>query len=49
MKEKKIYNESEITILRENTEVMQLWMKNNPKKAEGFLRFKEGFEARLEK
>ena len=43
---KKIYNESEITILRENTEVMQLWMKNNPKKAEGFLRFKEGFEAR---
>ena len=46
---KKIYNESEITILRENTEVMQLWMKNNPKKAEGFLRFKEGFEARLEK
>ena len=46
---KKIYNENEITILRENTEIMQLWMKNNPKKAEGFLRFKEGFEARLEK
>jgi hypothetical protein len=45
---KKIYNESEITILRENTEVMQLWMKNNPKKAEDFLRFKEGFEARKE-
>ena len=43
---KKIYNENEITILRENTEIMQLWMKNNPKKAEGFLRFKEGFEAR---
>ena len=42
---KKIYNESEITILRENTEVMQLWMKNNPKKEEDFLRFKEGFEA----
>ena len=46
---KKIYNENEITILRENTEIMQLWMKNNPKKAEDFLRFKEGFEARLEK
>ena len=45
---KKIYNENEITILRENTEIMQLWMKNNPKKAEDFLRFKEGFEARKE-
>ena len=43
---KKIYNENEITILRENTEIMQLWMKNNPKKAESCLRFKEGFEAR---
>ena len=42
---KNIYNESEMTILRENTEIMQLWMKNNPKKAEDFLRFKEGFEA----
>ena len=42
---KKIYNENEITILRENTEIMQLWMKNNPKKAEDFLRFKDGFEA----
>ena len=42
---KKIYNESEMTILLENTEIMQLWMKNNPKKAEDFLRFKEGFEA----
>lgn len=45
---KKIYNENEITILRENTEIMQLWIKNNPKKAEDFLRFKEGFEARKE-
>ena len=45
---KKIYNENEITILRENTEIIQLWMKNNPKKAEDFLRFKEGFEARKE-
>ena len=46
---KKVYDENEIKILSENTEIMQLWMKNNPKKAEGFLRFKEGFEARLEK
>ena len=43
---KKIYNESEVIILRENTEIMQLWIKNNPKNAEGLLRFKEGFEAR---
>ena len=42
---KKIYDANEITILRENTQIMQLWIKNNPKKAEDFLRFKEGFEA----
>ena len=42
---KKVYDENEIKILSENTEIMQLWMKNNPKKAEDFLRFKEGFEA----
>ena len=46
---KRIIDEKEIKILKENTEIMQLWMKNNPKKAEDFLRFKEGFEARLEK
>ena len=45
---KKIYHENEIKILTENTKLMQLWMKNNPKKAEDFLRFKEGFEARKE-
>jgi len=42
---KKIYDKNEITILRENTQVMQLWIKNNPKKAEDFLRFKDGFKA----
>lgn len=46
---KRIIDEKEIKILKENTEIMQLWIKNNPKKAEDFLRFKEGFEARLEK
>ena len=46
---KRIIDEKEIKILKENTKIMQLWMKNNPKKAEDFLRFKEGFEARLEK
>lgn len=43
---KKIYDENEIKVLSENTRVMQLWIKNNPKKAEDFLRFKDGFEAR---
>ena len=42
---KKIYNENEINILRENTKVMQLWIKNNPKTAEYFLRFRDGFDA----
>ena len=45
---KKIYDENEITILRENTQIMQLWIKNNPKKAEDFLRFKDGFVASKE-
>ncbi len=42
---KKIYDENEVKILKENTEIMQLWIKNNPKEADGFLRFKDGFEA----
>lgn len=42
---KRIIDEKEIKILKENTEIMQLWIKNNPKKAEDFFRFKEGFEA----
>jgi len=42
---KKIYDENEIKVLSENTQVMQLWIKNNPTKAEYFLRFKDGYEA----
>lgn len=42
---KKIYDENEVKALSENTKLMQLWIKNNPKKAEGFLRFKDGYEA----
>jgi len=42
---KKMYDENEIRILSENTQVMQLWIKNSPKKAEDFLRFKDGYEA----
>lgn len=45
---KKIYDESEIKILSENTQLMKLWIKNNPKKAEDFLRFKDGYEANKE-
>ncbi len=45
---KKIYDENEINVLRENTRVIQLWIKNNPRKAEDFLRFKDGFEASME-
>ena len=42
---KRIYDENDVKALSENTKLMQLWIKNNPKKAEDFLRFKEGFEA----
>ena len=42
---KKIYDENEVKVLSENTKLMQLWIKNNPKKAEDFLRFKDGYEA----
>lgn len=42
---KKIYDENEVKILSENTKLMQLWIKNNPRKAEDFLRFKDGYEA----
>lgn len=45
---KKIYDENEITILKDNTEIMQLWIKNNPKDAKNFLRFKDGYEASKE-
>ena len=45
---KKIYDENEVKVLSENTKLMQLWMRNNPKKAEDFLRFKDGYEASKE-
>jgi hypothetical protein len=41
---KKIYNEDEIKILNENTKLMKLWMKNNPKKNRGFFEV-DGYEA----
>ncbi|WP_123947384.1 hypothetical protein [Chryseobacterium pennae] len=45
---KKIYDENEIKVFSENTQVMQLWIKNNPKKAEDFLRFRDGYLANKE-
>ena len=42
---KKIYDENEVKVLSENTKLMQLWIKNSPKKAEDFLRFKDGYDA----
>ncbi|MCG2792865.1 MAG: hypothetical protein L6262_04875 [Weeksellaceae bacterium] len=42
---KKIYDEKEIKILNDNTRIMQTWINHNPKEAEGFLKFKDGFEA----
>ena len=42
----KIYDENEMKVLSENTKLMQLWIKNNPKKAEDFLRFKDGYDAK---
>ena len=43
---KKIYDENEVKALSENTKLMQLWIKSNPEKAEDFLRFKDGYEAK---
>ncbi|WP_312171821.1 hypothetical protein [Chryseobacterium sp.] len=45
---KKIYDENEIKMLQENIKVMKLWIKNNPKKAEDFLRFRAGYVANME-
>ncbi|WP_426474203.1 hypothetical protein [Chryseobacterium balustinum] len=42
---KKIYDENEVKILSENTKIIQHWIRNNPKKAEDFLKFKDGYEA----
>lgn len=33
LKGKNLYDESEIKALKENTQLMQLWIKTNPKKA----------------
>lgn len=43
---KAIYGKSQVEQLRHNTEIIKKWMKKNPKDAENFLKFKDGYEAR---
>ena len=40
-----IYKDEDYLQLQHNTELMNKWMNKNPKDAEKFLRFKDGFEA----
>lgn len=44
--EKEIYNKNDVDQLKYNTELMNKWMKKNPKDADKFLKFKSGYEAR---
>jgi ribonuclease HI len=41
-----IYKDEDYLQLQHNTELMNKWIKNNPKDAKNFLRFKDGFESR---
>lgn len=41
-----IYKAEDYLQLQHNTELMNKWIKNNPKDAKNFLRFKDGFESR---
>lgn len=43
---KAIYETEQIKQLEYNTTLMKKWMKKNPKDAEKFLKFKEGYESR---
>ena len=43
---KAIYETEQIKQLEHNTTLMNKWMKKNPKDAEKFLKFKEGYESR---
>lgn len=43
---KEIYKIEEVKQLQHNTEIMNKWMQKNPKDAEKFLRFKDGYESR---
>lgn len=43
---KGIYKVEEVKQLQHNTELMNKWMQRNPKAAEKFLRYKDGYESR---
>lgn len=43
---KAIYETEQVKQLEHNTALMKKWMKKNPKDAEKFLKFKEGYESR---
>ncbi|MFW2136323.1 hypothetical protein ACK2M7_08605 [Chryseobacterium sp. TY4] len=43
---KEIYKVEEVKQLQHNTDMMNKWMQKNPKDAEKFLRFKDGYESR---
>lgn len=43
---KLLYPKDDIQQLKNNTELVQKWINKNPKDAEKFLRFKDGYEAR---
>lgn len=43
---KLLYPKDDIQKLENNTELVQKWINKNPKDAEKFLRFKDGYEAR---
>lgn len=43
---KQLYLKDDIQQLKNNTELVQKWINKNPKDAEKFLRFKDGYEAR---
>ena len=43
---KAIYETEQVKQLEHNTTLMKKWMKKNPKDAEKFLKFKEGYESR---
>ena len=43
---KNLYPKDDIQQLEHNTELLQKWIEKNPKDAEKFLRFKDGYEAR---
>lgn len=42
----KIYNENKINNLVENNKLLELWVKENPSKAENFIQFRNGYKSK---